>query len=142
MRDDITTLCGERIGLDIDGTISAYPEYYSALSRTVISNGGRVVVISSRREDSRGVTKAQLDEWSITYDSLYLFLPYDEVEHLAPAGVTDWYERYLWQKIDYASSENLTSFHDDEPKVISLFQMYRPEIRIIEAGNGGWRDEQ
>jgi hypothetical protein len=142
LRDDITTLCGERIGLDIDGTISAYPDYYSALSRTVKYNGGRVVVISSRREDSRAVTKAQLDEWSIAYDSLYLFLPYDEVEHLAPTGVTDWYERYLWQKIDYASSENRTSFHDDEPKVISLFQMYRPEIRIIEAGNGGRRDEQ
>jgi hypothetical protein len=142
LRDDITTLGFERIGLDIDGTISAYPEYYSALSRTVRSNGGRVVVISSRREDSRAVTKAQLDEWSITYDSLYLFLPYDEVEHLAPAAVMDWYERYLWQKIDYASSENLTSFHDDEPKVISLFQMYRPEIRIIQAGGCGELDEQ
>jgi hypothetical protein len=108
----------------------------------VKSNGGRVVVISSRREDSRAVTKAQLDEWSIAYDSLYLFLPYDEVDHLAPAAVTNWYERYLWQKIDYASSENLTSFHDDEPKVISLFQMYMPEIRIIQAKGCGELDEQ
>lgn len=124
-----------KIGLDIDDTISSNPAYYSELCKKTYLEGGRVIIISSRSdlEEVRSTTTKQLRDWSIYYDQLYLFRPFEEVEHLCPHNELDWYGKYLWQKVYHCINENIDRYYDDEDKVIELFKLYAPEIDIIDA---------
>ena len=45
--------------------------------------------------------------------------------------MTNRYERWLWQKVDYAIRENLTHFIDDDPVIERLFVTYAAEIAFL-----------
>ena len=124
-----------KIGLDIDGTISAQPDYYADLSKRVSDAGGVVVIISSRIDtaETRQFTNSQLKDWSIRYKKLFLFKPFEEVEQLCPYPDLDWYQRYLWQKVHHAKNETLDAFYDDDDYIINLFMDYAPGIQIHDA---------
>jgi hypothetical protein len=83
------------IGIDIDGTITAWPEHFAALSKTTRSGGGRVHVVSSRSPASREETTLELDEYAIDFDSLYLLPDFgSKSQHRAnSAGTTSTYGR-------------------------------------------------
>jgi mannose-1-phosphate guanylyltransferase len=48
-----------RLGLDIDGTITAEPVFFREFASTVIKNGGEVQVVTSRSPEAR-ITAAHL----------------------------------------------------------------------------------
>ena len=48
-----------RLGLDIDGTITAEPVFFREVAFTVIKNGGEVQVVTSRSPEAR-ITAAHL----------------------------------------------------------------------------------
>ena len=124
-----------KIGLDIDGTISRNPEFFAELTRHTYAEGGAVVVITSRLDTgyARIITEGELKGWSIRYDTLYMFEPYEEVEHLCPHGNLDWYRKYVWQKIHHALSESLDIFYEDDAVIIDLFESYAPNIEVVNA---------
>ena len=124
-----------RYGFDIDGTISTNPEFYSSLSKDTYIDGGSIVIISSRTEnqDVRDTTIEQLNNWSISYDKLFLFKPFDDVKHLCPHDDLNWYQKYLWQKLYYCIREKVDCYHDDDIKVIELFESHAPSIVIKNA---------
>lgn len=124
-----------KVGLDIDSTITANPAFYYELSQGVYDDGGAVVILTSRVDTghTRLLTESELQGWSIRYDALYLFKPFEEVEHLCPHKDLDWYQRYLWQKVHHAVNEQLDIHYDDDDAVISLFKRYAPEIKIVDA---------
>ena len=124
-----------KIGLDIDDTISANPQFFADLCRHTYGQGGSVIIISSRSEgeEVRAITTEQLKGWSIHYDRLYLFRPFEEVEHICPHAELDWYKKYLWQKVHHCINESVDFYYDDDDKVIDLFKLHAPEINIVDA---------
>jgi hypothetical protein len=65
-----------RVGLDIDGVISACPALFSFLSKAIQAAGGEVFVVTGcHTQPTEMLTetrKAQLAGWNIAYDVLYL----------------------------------------------------------------------
>lgn len=51
--------CSLRIGFDIDGTATKYPEFFSLLSRLTRENNGKVYVISSRSNNREVMEKTR-----------------------------------------------------------------------------------
>ena len=69
------------IGLDIDDTITAYPNKYALMSLSEDQLGSIVVIISSRFDTPivRPESVAQLAELNIYYDHMYLFKSHDGI---------------------------------------------------------------
>ena len=117
------------IGLDIDGTITAKPEAFARLSRRVKDEGGEVHVISSRSPMSEHETRLELKCLGIVFDELYL-LPNFGSRLIRGPDHLDWYSKYLWQKVEYAINNNIEEMHDDDQRVVALFQSYAVRIRL------------
>lgn len=60
------------IGIDIDGTISALPEFFSCLTRAFRQAGHKVYIITYREPMAIQTTRDQLDRWRVVYDEIYL----------------------------------------------------------------------
>lgn len=61
-----------RIGLDIDGTITKAPEFYSIITRALLLTGNEVHIISYRETNLIEYTYAQLRKWKIQYTRLHM----------------------------------------------------------------------
>ena len=122
------------ISLDIDDTITAYPEQFSELSHQTFAQGGKVVIISSRMDTSeiRSETEIELASYGIQYDALYLFKSLDEMPD-CPHGDLDWQDQYLWQKVAYANAAGVSVHYDDDDRVLALFRTHAPAIEVVDA---------
>lgn len=61
-----------RLGLDMDGTITADPRFFALLSQTVQAIGGKVYIITLRESYFEDMTRAQLDAIGIKYNRLLM----------------------------------------------------------------------
>ena len=61
-----------RIGLDIDGTITQAPEFYSIMTRALLLTGNEVHIISYRKTNLAEYTYAQLRKWKIQYTKIHM----------------------------------------------------------------------
>ena len=124
-----------KLGLDIDDTITACQGLFSVMTEAVKQKGGQVHIISSRTDDPkvRRITEDELVDLGIRYDVLYLLPHSSEAMKTCPHKELDWYEKFIWQKVDYCKREKITIFFDDEKKVINLFQRFAPEIKVFKA---------
>jgi len=123
------------ISLDIDDTITKNPEWFALLSGNTLFKGGQTIINTSRYEtsSSRLETEEQLKSWNICYSELYMYKSYDEVEHLCPHKGLEWSQIYQWQKIHHCKIAGATRHYEDDDEVIELFQLYAPEIEIIDV---------
>ena len=62
-----------KIAIDIDGTISAYPQFFAALTNA-LKGKAEIFILSNRdpSEQSRKETKEELGKWGIHYEHLIL----------------------------------------------------------------------
>lgn len=60
------------IGIDIDGTITAAPEFFSVLTRAFRRAGHKVYIITYRQPMAVQATRGDLAAWGIEYDDMYL----------------------------------------------------------------------
>jgi hypothetical protein len=67
----------------------------------------------------------------ISYDYLYLLPSIETAQRCCQVAGLDWYQKYLWQKVDYCIMQGINLFYDDDIKVVQLFQLLAPEIEII-----------
>lgn len=58
-----------KVGLDLDGTITDFPDFFAALSQ---NPQFEVHVITGRGEEHKNVTIAELQKYGIRYDALHL----------------------------------------------------------------------
>lgn len=119
--------------MDIDGTITDSPEFFSQLARTVRARGQAVHVVSSRSPLGEGDTRKELSDLNIPYDFLYLLPDFGKKIVRCPHAELSWYDQYLWQKLEYCMEHGIRSYYDDDPKVLSLFGRYAPYIRTNHA---------
>jgi uncharacterized HAD superfamily protein len=61
-----------KVALDIDGTISEFPEFFALLSTALRAVGHQVVVLTYRDPARIEVTKDRLSEWGIEFDELVI----------------------------------------------------------------------
>ena len=103
------------------------------LSETSWSN--TVIIISSRAntEESRRITLAELEGYKIRHKGLYLLDQESEARHRCPHSDLDWYQKYLWQKIEICQREQIDVFFDDDQKVVELFKRFAPEILVLQV---------
>lgn len=122
-----------KIGLDVDNTITKFPKVFSELSYVVKKDGGQVHIVTSRSDDeiARVGTIKELKEYNIIYDRLFFLPGYAQASLNCPHKELDWYQKYLWQKVDYCLKNTMDTFVDDDEKVISLFKTYAPSIKIF-----------
>lgn len=123
-----------RLGLDIDGTITLDPKLFAEIATYCKQSGGEVHIVTSRSELSRRDTLAELRGYGVRFDSIYFLGEMSRADKVCPHKELDWFQRYLWQKIAYAKQHALTQFVDDDPKVLSLFATFAPEIVATPAG--------
>ena len=120
-----------RLGLDIDGTITADPVFFGESASAVIKNGGQVHVVSSRSSEARVETVTELRELGISYSTLHLLPHISAAQWLCPHRELDWYQRHAWLKVAYALEYRLECFVDDDPKVLALFDRYARGIKSL-----------
>ena len=126
---------GLRLGLDIDGTITADPKLFAEISTHCREHGGQVHIVTSRSEAGRRETVLELQGYGIQYDRIQFIDEMSRANDDCPHKELDWYRRYLWQKVAYAKRHGLMHFVDDDPKVLSLFATYAPGIVATSALN-------
>ena len=112
-----------KIALDIDGTISDSPEFFSLISKAIMAQGGEVHVISYRWEETRFRTEEELDSWGISYTRLHL--PADTVR---PRDCPAW-------KASIVTEQGIEVVFEDQPEVLEAmpegvvrFWLCNPEI--------------
>lgn len=57
-----------KIGVDLDGTISEYPEFFRVFTRAMATAGCRIHVITDRPPGTERQVGRELGEYGITYD--------------------------------------------------------------------------
>ena len=50
-----------------------------------------------------------------------------------PHEELDWWNKYLWQKVDVCQREGVEVVIEDDEKVVALFRKYAPEIKSFEG---------
>ena len=124
-----------RIGLDIDGTITADPDFFAGIARIWLRAGREVHIVSARSPEARAETVWELNQFGVTFTELYL-LPHPSVAwFLCPHGDLDWYQRYLWLKVNYALTHGVTHFVDDDPEVLDLFARFATRMTALSFDN-------
>lgn len=127
------------IGIDIDDTITALPEFFKELTVSFRAKGHKIHIVTSRtdNEEVRKVTKAELQELGIKSDYLYFLPSYSAAKEFCPHQELDWFQKYLWQKADYCLKKDISIYFDDDIKVVELFQKYSPEITVLQISVKG-----
>jgi len=124
-----------RIALDIDDTITAIPEFFAALSACIEKSGGRVIIVSSRTDNQevRIHTVKELAEYGIVYSELYLLPDSEAAKTLYDVQDLNWYQKYLYGKVEICKNEKINVVYDDDPQVLMLFQRHAPEIQVFQV---------
>ena len=123
------------LGLDIDGTITARPDFFAKLSRNVKNNGGMVYIVTSRHNipEMRILSIQDVRACGVVFDELYITPNPGDHMPLLPDDDLNWYEEMKWHKVWFSLEKGIDYFFDDNPVVVDLFQRYAPGIKIIRA---------
>ncbi len=121
------------IAIDIDDTLTMNPPFFALLSKAVIGDGGKVIIISSRPKLSETflLTERLLKEYGVMYNMLVLIDDPQVAKKTCPYADLDWWEKYLWQKVDICQKETVEIVFEDDEKVIALFKKFAPEIQVL-----------
>ena len=122
------------LGLDVDDTITAAPEFFALLTKAVRQAGGRVCIVTRRGNLPEVVeaTRVELEDYGIEFDEINC-IPDKKDEYIScPHEDLDWYEKYLWQKVAICEARNVDVLFDDDPKVVRLFERYAPGIQVFQ----------
>ncbi len=124
-----------RIALDIDGTITADPDFFARVARKWLETGREVHIVSSRSPEARPETLLELKQLGVTFTALYLLPNFSAAQTMCPHAELDWYHRHLWLKVDYSLTHSVTHFVDDDPMVLGLFERFAPEVNALSFDN-------
>jgi hypothetical protein len=67
-----------RIGLDLDGLLDEYPEFFRFLTGALRAAGHYVGILTYRDPESRARTEASLAGWAIVYDEIHFATSLDD----------------------------------------------------------------
>jgi len=123
------------VQIDIDETITALPEFFSAITKGLRQAGHRVIVVSSRVDegDCRKKSLEELREYGIEFQALHLC---PKPEHLDVLRIPDdlhpAHKIYIG-KLFVAEDEKVDVLIDDCGITSELFGKYLPHVRILKV---------
>ena len=79
-----------KIGLDLDGTISEYPEFFEIFSRAMAETGCRIYVITDRTPGTEVDVADELERYGITYHVLKITS--DKAKYMLEEGISVLYD--------------------------------------------------
>lgn len=119
-----------KLGLDIDGTISASPAFFVFLARAWVAAGGEVHIVSARTEQDREVTIDQLRAWGFRGHTLHLYphpYNYADIEELQKH-----FQGHAAWKAEVCRAEGIHTLIDDDPR--NLIAVREAGIYSLSAG--------
>ena len=128
-------MTAHRIGLDIDGTITADPDFFAGVARKWLEAGQEVHIVSTRSPEARAETLLELNQLGVGFTALYLLPHFSAAQSLCPHAELDWYRRHLWLKVNYALTNGDTHFVDDDPMVLGLFARFAARVTALSFDN-------
>lgn len=75
-----------KIGVDLDGTISEYPEFFRLFTKAMAQAGCRIYIITDRMPGTEAAVADELESYDITYDVLKI--TGDKAGYILDEGVT------------------------------------------------------
>ncbi len=128
-------MTAHRIGLDIDGTVTADSDFFAGVARQWLKAGREVHIVSTRSLEARAETLLELKQLGVGFTALYLLPHFSAAQTLCPHAELDWFRRHLWLKVDYARTHSVTHFVDDDPMVLGLFARFAPRVAALSFDN-------
>lgn len=114
-----------KIGLDVHGVITKYPELFSAFSKFIIENGGEIHIITGSQLNQKLISK--LESYEIAYTKIFSISTYlleqgESVEWDDPDN--PWFPDEVWNKAkaDYCQREGIVLHMDDSKVYEKYFQ--------------------
>ena len=101
-----------RVAIDIDGTISRYPELFRKMTELWVSKGWFVAVLTGAGNISHEERETQLETYGMKQHRHYHDLAIADNGHLAGAEYVNMAIEY---KVDYCRDEFIDLFIDDSP---------------------------
>lgn len=116
-----------KIALDIDDTITLFPEYFSHLSKL-----HSTIIVTSRPNNKESIdsTIALLDVLDIKYEKVF-FANWEDDSELNIPDCIEGPDRLLFQKVLTCENEEVSVMYDDDPGVIRLMKQYLPKIAMF-----------
>ena len=116
-----------KIALDIDDTITKYPEFFARFSQ---QNDCVIVTSRANTEDSIIATEQLLEDLNIRYSAVHycdwqMEMPPEFPELLEGS------ERLLYQKVMACQKENVQAIFDDDKTVHTLIKAYLPSVFVF-----------
>ena len=115
------------IALDIDGTITQHPRFF-----TELSHKHDIIIVTSRpnTEDSQNETKALLADIGISYRHIY-YCDWEAVDDEKKPSELEGADRLLYQKVIACQREKADALFDDDQNVIRLIKKYLPSTAVF-----------
>jgi hypothetical protein len=103
------------------------------LTKAVIEHKGKVIIVSSRTNVPEAVraTEQELKELNIAFSELVLLKTPEMAQANCPHDELDYWNKYLWQKVDACVRRKVSVYIDDDEKVAALFKKYAPKISVL-----------
>jgi len=97
-----------KIGIDLDGTISEYPEFFKQFSKAMAKAGCKIYIVTDREPGTEVQVKAELQDYGITYHVIEI--TGDKVSYILGQGVG-----VLFDDVDH--------YFVDLPKDVAVFKV-------------------
>lgn len=122
-----------KLGLDIDGTISAKPTFFAFLARAWAHAGGEVHIISARAETDRTVTLGSLElDWGFDRIPYTLHLYPLHYNHAEPEELESHFAKHAAWKAETCKRLGIDILIDDDPR--NLIAVREAGIYSLSAG--------
>ncbi len=102
------------IGIDLDGTITARPEFFARLTKALTAGGCRVFVIPLRHRSNQAATEAELHELGIVFHKVICA----HVGVDAPVWKSRWAKRVRLDAMFEDSPDNLNAMPNGVAKFL------------------------
>jgi uncharacterized HAD superfamily protein len=109
-----------KIGIDIDGTITAAPPLFSVLTRALRKEGHEVVIVTFRDKGHRKETEEELETLGVEYDKLVM---------------GNQIANFPW-KAKQVMKYDLDAFFEDSAEVIEEIKKVKPHCKTFHVR--GW----
>ena len=121
------------VQIDIDGTITAAPEFFAWLSRALRRDGHTVLVVTSRTTSSENLrfTAEEMRGYSIVFDELILSPAVEDLDpQRLPPGLHPAHRLYVYKLIS-AEDHGTEVLFDDCTITADLFRKYLPDVMVF-----------
>jgi len=97
-----------KIAIDLDGTISEYPEFFKLFTKAMSQAGCEIYVVTDRPAGAEEIVAEELRGYGITYDEI---------------KITGWKSRYILKEGITVLFDDVDDYFVDLPAEVAVFKI-------------------